>query len=140
MMRLLLLLILAAGPATAETVVAARTIRPLAVLGPEDISIEPNDTPGALSDSGSVIGREARVAIYAGRPIRPDDIGAPAIVDRNQLVSITYSAGALQIRADGRALGRGGVGDEIRVMNLASRTTVIGRISPDGSVQVGPDF
>lgn len=51
---------------------------------------------------------------------------------------LSYRLGALEIRAEGRALSRGGVGDEIRVMNLSSRTTVSGRIAEDGAVHVGP--
>ncbi|WP_373487298.1 flagella basal body P-ring formation protein FlgA, partial [Blastomonas sp.] len=37
---------------------------------------------------------------------------------------------------DGRALGRAGVGDVIRVMNLTSRTTVTAQIGADGAAYV----
>lgn len=138
MMRSALVLFLLATPAMAETVVATRTIRPLTVLGPQDVTLVADDTPGALTDPGDAIGREAHVALYVGRPIRPSDIGAPALIDRNQIVPLSYMAGALEIRAEGRALARGGAGEVIRVMNLSSRTTVFGRIAEDGTVRVGP--
>ncbi|MBO9450364.1 flagella basal body P-ring formation protein FlgA, partial [Tropicibacter sp. R16_0] len=35
-----------------------------------------------------------------------------------------------------RAMGRGATGEIIRVMNLSSRSTVTGRIRPDGSIEV----
>jgi flagella basal body P-ring formation protein FlgA len=80
------------------------------------------------------IGQEAQVTLYAGRPIRAEDIGPPAIIERNQIVPLAYGSGGLSILTEGRAMARGGAGDVIRVMNLESRTTVTGQIQPDGTV------
>lgn len=137
-MRAALLLLLLADTAQAESVIAARTLRAMSVLGPEDLALQPGDVPGALTDISLAIGQEARVALYAGRPIRAADIGPPAIIDRNQIVPLAFALDGLDIRAEGRALARGGVGDVIRVMNISSRTTVSGRIAEDGTVRVGP--
>lgn len=139
-MRLVFALLVAsiAMPATAETLVAARTIRAQEVLGPTDIAFTPKTVPGALTDPDQAVGKEARVAIYAGRPLRAGDLGPPAIVDRNTLVTLRYNANGLNIVAEGRALERGAVGDGLKVMNLASRTIVIGRVAEDGSVDVSP--
>jgi flagellar basal body P-ring formation protein FlgA len=52
-------------------------------------------------------------------------------------VPLIYLSGGLAISTGGRALARGSEGDVIRIMNLASRTTVSGRIGPDGAVYVG---
>ena len=136
MWRVVLLLALAA-PAAAESVVATRTIRAKALIGPEDLTLVSAELPGALSDPAAALGQEARVAIYAGKPVRPGDFGPPTLVERNQLVTLVYVAGGLAISTEGRALGRGASGDEIRVMNLGSRNTVSGRIGPDGAVYVG---
>ena len=94
--------------------------------------------PEAFADPAAVLGQEARVAIYAGRPVLAGDIGPPALVERNQTVTLVYSRGALTILAEGRSLGRGGAGDSLRAMNIASRTTVTGRVAGDGTVHVGP--
>lgn len=131
-------LLLAALPAMAESVVATRPIRALAMLGPEDVTVVDADIDGALTDPSSAIGLEARVMIYAGQPVRARDLGRPAVVERNQIVSLTYRTTGLAIVTEGRALARGGVGDVIRVMNLSSRTTVSGLVGPDGDVTVGP--
>lgn len=139
MRRAALVLLLSALPASAETLVAARTLRAQTVLAPGDLTVADGVVPGALTAPDEAIGLETRVAIYQGRPIRPDDLGPPAVIDRNQLVVLSYVAGALTITAEGRALGRGGVGDRIRVMNLASRTTVTGLVAADGSVRVAAD-
>lgn len=91
---------------------------------------------GGIDDPLLLVGMEARVAIYAGRPVRPSDVGSPAIVDRNEIIPLIFTAGGLYIATDGRALGRAGVGEVIRVMNLSSRTTVSARIKEDGAAYV----
>lgn len=136
MLRVLLLFALAA-PASAESLVATRTIRAKSLVASEDLTLVNADLPGALSDPDLAIGLEARVAIYAGKPVRPGDLGPPTLVERNQLVTLIYQAGGLAISTEGRALARGSDGDAIRVMNLGSRNTVTGRIGPDGAVYVG---
>ncbi len=138
MWRVLILLALP-SVALADSVVAARTIRAQAVIGPDDVTLAAAAFPGALTDPAEAFGLEARVTLYAGRPVRAGDLGLPAIIARNQIVSISFRTGGLAIQAEGRALARGGVGDVIRVMNLGSRTTVSGRIAPDGQVVVGPN-
>ena len=135
MIRLALLLALAA-PAAAETVLAARTIRPQMVIGPADIALHPSGVPGAFARAEEVLGQEARVVLYAGRPIRPGDIGPPALVERNQTVTLNFSSGALSIRTEGRALDRGGLGERIRVMNLSSRATLFGEVRSDGTIEI----
>jgi len=134
----LLALVLAAGPgaALAETLVATRTIRPQAIIMPEDVAVSEAEIPGMFTKPAEVVGQEARVAIFAGRPIGPSDIGPPALIDRNQIVLLTYRKGAITIVTEGRAMGRGGVGDLVRVMNLASRTTVSGHVAEDGTIRV----
>lgn len=125
-------------PAMADSLVATRTIRAQTIFGPGDVTLVEAQIPGALTSVEAAIGLEARVAIYAGRPIMASAIGPAAIVDRNQLVTLIFTRGGLTIAAEGRALDRGGVGDRVQVMNLASRNTLTGLIAPDGSVQVTP--
>lgn len=123
-------------PLEAETLVAARTIRAMTPIEPADLALVGEAVPGALADPAEAIGMEARVTIYAGRPIRPGDLGPAATVERNAIILLVYNANGLAIAAEGRALGRGGPGDRIRVMNLQSRNTVSGTIGPDGAVHV----
>ena len=136
MLRLILLLALAV-PVSAESLVATRTIRARTLVLPDDVTLVGADLPGALSDPAAAVGLEARVAIYAGKPLHPGDLGPPTLVERNQSVTLVYLSGGLAISTEGRALARGSEGDEVRVMNLGSRNTVTGRIGPDGAVYVG---
>lgn len=134
------LLLVFAGQAMAETLVATRTIRSQSILSSTDVAMIQGDVPGTLQLPQDAIGMEARVVLYAGRPIRVGDIGPPAIVERNQIVTLYFRRGPLTIAADARAMDRGGVGDLLRVINLASRNTVTGVVHSDGTVRVGgPD-
>ena len=114
----------------------ARIIRAGATIVADDIALSDKPVAGAISDVTGVIGKEARIMIYPGRPILLADLGPPAIIERNQTVPLAYRRGPLDIRTEGRALERGGVGDTIRVMNTASKAIVLATIAADGSTQV----
>ncbi len=122
--------------ALADVIVPARTIRAREIINPEDLVRKSGDINGAISNPKLIIGQEARVVLYAGRPIRPGDLRPPAIVARNDLVTLIFLRGSLRISTEGRALGRGSVGENIRAMNLTSRVTVSGTIQANGSIEV----
>ena len=135
-MRWLLGLLVMVGPANADSLVATQTIRAQTVVKADDFTVVDADIPGALSDPAALIGLQTKVTIYAGRPITADAVGAPALVERNQDVALVYRSGGISILTEGLALGRGGTGDVIKVMNLTSRATVSGTIGLDGKVYV----
>lgn len=131
-----LVLCLLPWPALADALVPNRVIKAGQVIEAADISVVEADIPGAVTDPVRVIGQEARVALYPGRPIQEDQFGPRAVVLRNQLVVLSYVSPTLAISTEGRALTRGGVGEVISVLNLSSRNTVQARIMGDGSVRV----
>ncbi|MGR3659619.1 MAG: flagellar basal body P-ring formation chaperone FlgA [Paracoccaceae bacterium] len=120
----------------AEILVPVRTIRAKEIIGANDVIWKSVDLEGAIADISEIVGQEARIALYPGRPIRRGDVGPPAIINRNDVVVLVFSKGGLRIMVEGRSLGRGAAGELIRVMNIASRTTISGRIQSDGSVEV----
>jgi flagellar basal body P-ring formation protein FlgA len=134
---LCLVALLAAGAVLADTVQVVRAIRGQSVLAAEDLAVVEGEVPGAITTIDEAVGKEAKVTLYPGRPILLAHLGAPALVERNAVVRMNYASGPLRIVTDGRALDRGGVGEPVRVMNLASRQTVTGIVAPDGSVEVG---
>lgn len=138
MIRFLVSFAVALAPAQlpADVVVPNRTIRAAAIISETDLSLKPGQVANAYDRITDVVGQEARTTLYAGRPIRLDDIGPPALVERNQIVSIRYEANGLVITTEGRSLQRGGIGDRIRIMNLSSRATLFGQVQPDGSIRV----
>jgi len=131
-----LLVVLAGDAALADAVVPVRTIRANTVLSAADVAVNTNLDGGSVSRVEDVVGLETRVVLYAGRPIQPNDISEPAVVTRNQMVPLIYESGGLSIETIGRALDRGAAGELVRVMNLASRSTLFGLVHADGSVRV----
>lgn len=132
----IILCFLAANQAWADTILAARTIRPGTVITARDLVVKQGNIPGMASDPSQLVGLEARVSLYAGRPIALADTGPPALVQRNQIVALVFKAKGLVISAEGRSLSRASAGELVRVMNLSSRTTVSGRVLPDGRILV----
>lgn len=129
-------LVSVAGLAQAEAVVALKTIRANTVLTAQDVSIDPQLPSYGVDKIEDVVGMETRVVLYAGRPIRPENLQQPALVERNQIVPLVFDNGGLEISTHGRALDRGAEGEIIRVMNISSRKTLFGTVRPDGSIDV----
>ncbi len=63
--------------------------------GARRLTVLPAITPGALRDPAEAVGLEAGTTLYANRPIRPEDLGPAALIDRNQIVTLSYGAGLL---------------------------------------------
>lgn len=135
-MRWLIAVLFLSSGAQADVLAPVRAIRPHEVISSSDLKVIPGDMAGVVADYAEVVGKEARIALYPGRPIRREDIGAPALVERNQLVALIFEKGGLRIAAEGRALARGAEGERLRLMNLNSRTTVTGTVQRDGTVVV----
>ena len=110
-----------AGPAFSEGIFAKRTLRVGTILTAGDLQVRNGGDPIVLDQ---MLGQEVRHAVYAGHRITAAHIGPPTLVHRNEVVAMTYRTGALGIRTEGRALTRGGAGEVVDVMNLASRQTV----------------
>lgn len=135
-MKFLFFIFLTASSVAADTVVATRTIRPSEKIGAEDVSVQAREILGAVQSLEQVIGLEARAALYPGRPIRLQDVGPPALVERNQIVEIRFKQKGLMILAEGRALSRGALGERVRVMNSDSRKNFSARVVAKGLVEV----
>jgi len=132
MIRAALLSACLALPATAQEVVATRTLPAGTVLSRAHLDIPAGtmDAEAGKTMLQDMVGMEVRRAIYAGRAVKRSSLGPPTLVERNAIVSMEYRSGGLSIRTEGRALASGGRGERIRVMNLGSRrpvqSTVIG--------------
>ncbi|WBU53455.1 flagellar basal body P-ring formation chaperone FlgA [Paracoccus sp. SCSIO 75233] len=130
----LLMAVLLAPVDAAAGVVAARNLPPGTVIAADDLGFDP-DAPG-IGMAEEAVGLQTRIAIYEGRPVMAGALRPPVLVSRNQIVRMAYEAGSLEIVTEGRALTEGAAGDDVRVMNLASRTTVSAKVMADGAVVV----
>ncbi|MEM8850963.1 MAG: flagellar basal body P-ring formation chaperone FlgA [Pseudomonadota bacterium] len=136
MIRLALLLILIGEPTYADAVTVLRPIRAGTALTADDLAFADTDAEDGFADPRDLIGLEARVNLYPGRPVLTRDVGLPTVVQRNAVVPLIFRRGGLTITLEGRALSRAGDGEAVRVMNLSSRQTVTGIATASGAVVV----
>ena len=85
----------------ASSLVAAEVIR-----AGDRVSASNATAEGEVADSNDpLLGREVRRTIYVGQAITADNTRPPMLVKRNQVVSIRYVRGPLEITTIGRAMG-----------------------------------
>lgn len=136
MIRAALFLVALAAPASAQSVTVIQPVRAGDVIGADDLAFGQIEDADGFADPRDLIGLEARVNLYPGRPVLVRDVGLPTVVERNAIVPLTFRRGGLVITLEGRALGRAGEGEPVRVMNLSSRSTVTGVATATGAVVV----
>lgn len=132
----LLLVLATPAPAAAQEVLAARTLRVGTVLKAGDLTLPNGAEAGGRELIAALVGLETRRAIYTGRPVLAADLGPPTLVRRNAVVVMLYTDGGLGIRTEGRALDSGGAGEVVRVINLASRRSVLATVTGENQVEV----
>jgi flagella basal body P-ring formation protein FlgA len=81
-------------------------------------------------------GREVRRTVYAGQPITFENTRSARLVTRNQVVTIKFISGPLEISTSGRAMGDAALNETVSVLNLQSRQLVQGVVKADGWVLV----
>lgn len=129
----IILFIFACGSSYGAEILAKRTLRVGVIVGPGDLLLQGSDDQSLLNQ---LLGLEMRRAVYAGHSVTPDHLGPPTLVRRNEIVAMVYRAGGLGIRTEGRALTRGGKGETVEIMNLASRQTVRAVVTGPRQVEV----
>ena len=117
-------------------VVTTRALRARSIIAPDDVALQQHDAPGGFHTLDEVVGMEASTWLQAGVPVRHDQITPAAVIERNQIVTLVFRQGALEITTEGRALQRAAAGEPVRAMNLESKTIVTGRALPPGLVEV----
>ncbi|MFN7054801.1 flagellar basal body P-ring formation chaperone FlgA [Hyphomonas sp.] len=118
------------GLTDSSGLVATEVIRAGAVISPANVS----SAEGEGGEAGHLIGREARRTIYSGQRITADNTRPARLVARNQIVTIRYVLGDLEISTTGRAMGEAALHEPVTVMNLQSRQLVQGIVQESGWV------
>ena len=113
------------------SLVASEVIRAGDPVTPANAVTEGGDNAGF---DNPLLGREVRRTVYAGKPITLDNTRAPLLVKRNQIVSVKYIRGPLEITATGRAMGEAGLNESVTVLNQQSKQLVQGIVQENGWV------
>lgn len=94
---------------------------------------------GMVMREGELIGKVTRRPLRMHQPVRRSDLDEPPVVERDDLVVMSYSVGNILLRTVGHALDTGAVGDMVRVRNASSKRVVHGRVAAPGEVEVGAE-
>lgn len=125
---------------TQPVVVATRRLALGEVVGPEDFRLtrlrSERVRPGAAQRPDQVVGQQLRRPMASGAVFMAADLGAPAMVEKNGLVTMLLEAPGLSLTAQGRALGTAPRGSMVPVMNLASRSITEGQVIGPGRVRI----
>jgi flagella basal body P-ring formation protein FlgA len=127
--------------AASGTVVVARSaIARGAVVGAGDVELEERSLaglPGSLvRDLDEAVGKEAKVAIAAGRPIAASSLVARNVVRKGDVVRVLVETPGLRLSVAAEALEDAAQGESVRVSNTTSGRELTGRVVGHGLVVV----
>lgn len=121
--------------------VAARKLRRDDVIAEDDLVMrEKNiaDLRRPCLDPESAVGKRVRRTVAMGQTVEKNDLDAPVLVKRREVVTMVLDQGPMRIRARGMATVNGKKGEMIPVQNMRSKREVICEVT--GRKQVRVEF
>lgn len=123
-----------------KVVVSRRPIPRLKVITPEDVMLRQVNVAGQsnrmLRSVEDVIGKRARRAIGMHAEVHTEMVEWPPVVQKGDRVLIVAESGNLRITAMGEVKSLGKVGDQVRVVNLDSKKTIMAQVVDRRTVRV----
>jgi flagella basal body P-ring formation protein FlgA len=123
---------------TVEAVTVDHPIEHGEIIKPSDLTSvrRPKAEGAVVTDPQAVAGLAARHQLRPGQPIHDADLMKPAVVQRNDIVTIFYEAPGISLTLRGQAQEAGALGDTINIMNVQSKRLVQGVVTGPGRVTV----
>ena len=126
--------------ATAEVLVAVKTIRQNEALSPENTAWDRRDisrAPNAITKSDSdTTGWVARRTLSAGAVIAATDVAAPFTVHKGETVALTVTCGSVVLRTTAEIKQNARSGDPVLVRPAVSREDVQASVLGPGAVAI----
>jgi len=124
-----------------ETVVCtSRYLSRGTVLKPADLEYERMNTsrmPAAvIRDLNDAVGKRLKRNIKAGNYLRRNMLSVPPVIHKGDKVKLVAKSGNIKIVTFGIAKSAGGTGDQIRIENMTSKKTIVGRVKDASTVEV----
>jgi flagella basal body P-ring formation protein FlgA len=85
-----------------------------------------------------LVDMEVRRPLKAGKLILLRDVRAPRLIRKGDMVVVQLATPALHLAMQGRAMADAGMGESVRVMNLASKKTIEGVVTGPQTVAIAP--
>jgi flagellar basal body P-ring formation protein FlgA len=125
-----------------KAVIALHRLEPGEVITKDDVQ-EGEVAQHRLSspvehDVAEVVGQTPRRTIVAGQAVQAGDLGAPIVVTKGAPVELVLQTATMSLTAQGVAMGAGGRGDVIQVLNPTSRAILAARVTGPGQVAIAP--
>lgn len=116
------------------------TFRKGMVIGKHDITYidmpENKIKHDMILQEEELLGMTPRRVANSGEPLSLNEIEAPIIVTRGDMITMIFNDGPIYLTARGKALEHGAKGDVIRVVNPASNQTVEGTVTADKEITI----
>jgi flagellar basal body P-ring formation protein FlgA len=128
-------------PATSgvRVVVPARDIPRGETIGDSDLTyltIAADKMPPSVATSmNDLTGKEARLYLRSGQPVRLDEVRMPILVTKGSTVTMSFDAPGITLTVTGKAITEGGLGESVTVMNPISFRQVTGVVTGSGAVR-----
>ena len=114
------------------------------VIGERDIDMidipQKDLATNVILKPDDLMGMTPRQVVLAGQPINSNQVQAPIIINRGDIVTMQFNANGLQLTAQGKALENGAKGDKIRVENVSSNKTIIAQVTNTKEVTLTDAF
>ena len=119
--------------------ILAADVRRGETIGPEHLAtIRTGRGEAALAAAmDDIVGKAARRYLRAGATLRLGDVEDPKVVERGQLVTVTFERPGMMITTQGRALEAAAAGGTVPVRNLSSNRVIHAVATGPGRVSVG---
>ncbi len=120
--------------------VVTRRIDSGEIIGPRDVAWRRvrvgQIQSGTVERPEEIVGMNARRPLRAESTVRRADLSLPILIRKGSSVKMVYRNGGLLLVAIGRAVENGAAGQEMRIMNLKSKTIVIAKATGPDTVTV----
>jgi flagella basal body P-ring formation protein FlgA len=121
-------------------VVARRPIGRGETIAAADLTVERREIPAnggdLLGDPHEAEGRVARAALPPLAPLRREQLTAPILVRRGDVVLLVAERGGLRLTVPAEAQDEAAAGESVRVTNRATKKDVIARVVDQRTVRV----
>lgn len=89
-----------------------------------------------ITDAATLVGQQAVRPLPAATPLNRLHLRVAPAITRNQAVTMVYRRGGIELSGSGQALEDGQIGQTIRIVNPATRATLMGTVAQGGTVEV----